>query len=229
MNVTWLGQAGLLFEIDNKKILIDPYLSNSVFKIQPQNFRRVEVDERFLKIVPDVIVITHNHLDHLDKETLSNYLTQNSSVTVLAPQGSWQEVRSFGGLKNNYVLFNAGTTWSEKYATFRAVKAQHSDEFAIGVYITVNNKNYYVTGDTLYSEKVFSSLPNEQVDIVFLPINGVGNNMNFIDAERFSKRINAKTVVPIHYGMFDEIDVNAFKVQNKKVLPIYKQVDILSE
>ena len=95
--------------------------------------------------------------------------------------------------------------------------------------ITVNNKNYYVTGDTLYSEKVFSSLPNEQVDIVFLPINGVGNNMNFIDAERFSKRIKAKTVVPIHYGMFDEIDVNAFKVQNKKVLPIYKKVDILSE
>ena len=32
MKITWLGQAGLLFEIEDKTIVIDPYLSDSVAK-----------------------------------------------------------------------------------------------------------------------------------------------------------------------------------------------------
>ena len=73
MKITWLGQAGLLFEVADKKILVDPYLSNSVAKIQPQNYRRVQVDEDFLRIKPDIILLTHNHMDHTDTETLKYY------------------------------------------------------------------------------------------------------------------------------------------------------------
>ena len=69
MKITWLGQAGLLFETEGKTVVVDPYLSDNVRNFEPKNYRRVPVDERFLKINPDVIVITHNHLDHLDKET----------------------------------------------------------------------------------------------------------------------------------------------------------------
>ena len=47
MKITWLGQAGLLFEKDEFKIMIDPYLSGSVEKINPKNYRRVAVDEGF--------------------------------------------------------------------------------------------------------------------------------------------------------------------------------------
>ena len=55
MKVTWLGQAGLLFETSGKTIIVDPYLSDSVEKIEPQNKRNVAVDERFLKIKPDIL------------------------------------------------------------------------------------------------------------------------------------------------------------------------------
>ena len=224
MQITWLGQAGLLFELSGKKILIDPYLSNSVAKIEPQNYRRVPVDERFLKIKPDMIVITHNHADHLDKETLCHYLNKDSSVTVLAPSGAWQELRNFGGLKNNYVLFDNGTTWTEDFAQFRAVKAEHSDKNAIGVILTVNGKHYYVTGDTLYNEKVFDSLPSVDYEMLFLPVNGVGNNMNFHDAKRFAQRIGAKYVIPIHFGMFDEIRLQSFAMQNMIIPTIYQEI-----
>lgn len=37
MRITWLGQAGLLFETGGLKIVVDPYLSDSVAKLQPQN------------------------------------------------------------------------------------------------------------------------------------------------------------------------------------------------
>ena len=40
MKITYLGQASLLLENENIKILVDPYLSNSVEKINPRSFRR---------------------------------------------------------------------------------------------------------------------------------------------------------------------------------------------
>ena len=225
MKITWIGQAGLLMQTEEKTILIDPYLSDSVSKVQPQNYRRVPVDKSFLTVRPNVIVITHKHLDHLDKETLVNYLTQDSGITVLAPNGSYQELREMGG-NNNYVLFNNGTAWTEGNVVFRAVKAEHSDDDAIGVILSENGKNYYVSGDTLYSERVFASLPNITFDVVFLPINGVGNNMNFIDAKKFASRLNAKKVVPIHFGMFDNIKAEDFECENKVVPCIYKEITL---
>ena len=147
MTLTWLGQAGLLFKTDGKTILVDPYLSDSVAKVQPQNYRRIPINEAFLKIKVDILVITHSHLDHLDRETLCHYLNEDSEILVLAPSGAWQEVRKFGGLKNNYVLFNSGTSWSEGNIKFRAVKAEHSDDFAIGVIITAENSNLVLLTD----------------------------------------------------------------------------------
>lgn len=225
MKITWLGQAGLLMQTAKKIILIDPYLSDSVKKVQPQNYRRVAIDESFLGIRPDVIIITHKHLDHLDKETLAHYLTNESKVSVFAPNGSYQELREFGG-SNNYVLFNNGTTWTEDDVVFRAVKAEHSDNDAIGVIISEGGKNYYVCGDTLYSEKVFESLPNIIYNVVFVPINGVGNNMNFNDARKFVNRLKAEKVVPVHFGMFDCINAFEFECENKIVPCIYKEIPL---
>ena len=225
MKITWLGQAGLLFEVEGKKIVIDPYLSDNVKNYEPANYRRIPVDEAFLQIKPDIIVITHSHLDHLDKETLKYYLTDETSALVLAPNGAWQETRKFGG-GSNYVLFNDGTTWSEGNVTFRAVKAEHSDPYAIGLILSAEGKNYYVTGDTLYHEHVFRSLPTTDIYAVFLPINGKGNNMNMQDAEHFAVRISAKFVVPIHFGMFDELNGADFNAANKVIPSIYQEIKI---
>ena len=98
MKVTWLGQAGLLFETNGKIIIVDPYLSNSVEKIEPQNYRRVAVEEKFLQIKPNIILLTHNHLDHTDLETLCYYLGTESEVTVLASGNAWQNVRKAFGI-----------------------------------------------------------------------------------------------------------------------------------
>ena len=62
MKITWLGQAGLLFE-GGLSVMIDPYLSDSVGE-KHGNPRRVPVDERFFAAAPDVMIFTHNHLDH---------------------------------------------------------------------------------------------------------------------------------------------------------------------
>ena len=70
MKIIFLGQNGILIESKKSTFVIDPYLSDSVAKTEPQNVRRQKIDERFLKIKPDVVLITHSHADHYDEETL---------------------------------------------------------------------------------------------------------------------------------------------------------------
>ena len=224
MNVTWLGQAGLLFESKNVKILIDPYLSNSCGEKNPKSNRRMPVDPAFLKIHPDVIVLTHDHLDHTDEQTLAHYLKSDSGVLVLASPNAWNHVRSFGG-NNNYVRFTRGTEWTHGGLCFRAVKAEHSDAEAIGVILDDGVKKYYITGDTLYNEAIFSDIPSD-IDTVFLPINGKGNNFNAIDAARFATRIGARRAFPLHFGMFDDLSADIFDFSGKVVAEIYHPINL---
>jgi len=224
MKVTYLGQAGLLFEKEDIKIMIDPYLSDSVFKVNPKNKRRIPVDESFFSIKPNILIFTHDHLDHYDPETVPRFINEESKITVLGPGSVWEKVRNYKG-NNNYVLFNRRTTWTEYGIRFTAVKAEHSDAWAIGVIIDDGGKKYYVTGDTLYNEEIFSDLPND-IYALFLPVNGVGNNMNMVDAANFAKRVDAKYTIPIHIGLFDELTAQDFKCDNKIIPEIYKEIKI---
>ena len=224
MKIIWLGQAGLLFIKDGFKIMVDPYLSDSVEKINPASFRRQAVDESLFEIKPDVMIFTHNHLDHYDPETVCRFISADTNIVVLSPASVWQEVRKIGG-NNNYIQFNRHTVWTENGIKFTAVKAEHSDITAIGVIIDDGDKKYYVTGDTLYNEKIFGDIPND-IYAVFLPVNGVGNNMNMTDAARFAKRINAERTVPMHIGMFDEITADEFDCENKIIANIYEEIKL---
>lgn len=224
MKITWLGQAGLLFESNGIKLIVDPYLSDSVEKINPQNFRRVPVKEELFGEDIDIIVITHNHLDHLDPKTLERFLNTDRVLTVLAPYYAWQEVRKLGR-NHNYVMFNRGTVWTQNGITLTAVKAEHSDLTAIGFIVDDSKEKFYITGDTLYNKDIFADLPQD-IDTVFLPINGVGNNMNITDAKRFAVKTGAKNAVPVHWGMFDELDPTEFDLENAVIPTIYEEVKL---
>lgn len=224
MKITFLGQAGWLFETNKTKIMIDPYLSDSVEKINPKNYRRVPVNESFYSVKPDIMIFTHNHLDHYDPETVRHFIDKDTNITVLAPLSVWNEVKKIAG-NNNYIMFNRHTTWTEQGIKFTAVKAEHSDISAIGVIIDDGYRKYYITGDTLYNEDIFEDIPDD-IYAMFLPVNGVGNNMNMSDASAFCKRVHPHIVVPMHCGMFDEIDMNSFEIQNKVVPKIYEEVDL---
>ena len=222
MKITWLGQAGLLMEKGDFRIMIDPYLSDSVEKITPAFYRRVAVREEIFSIKPDVMIFTHNHLDHYDPETVERFIGADTAVTVLCPRSVWGTVRKMGG-NNNYVEFNRHTSWTEGGIRFTAVKAEHSDHDAIGVVVDDGERKYYVTGDTLYNEEIIADLPAD-IDTVFLPVNGVGNNMNMEDGARFCERIAPRVAVPLHCGMFDEKNLDDFPYPNKVVPKIYEEI-----
>ena len=173
-------------------------------------------------ITPDVMIFTHAHLDHYDPETVTRFITDESRITVLAPSSVYGEVRKLGG-NNNYVKFDRHTEWTEKGVRFTAVKAEHSDPSPIGILIDDGTRIFYVTGDTLYNTEIFEDIP-KGVYAVFLPVNGVGNNMNMEDALRFCERIDPQFAVPLHCGLFDSLDAHGFKYKNTVVPKIYEEV-----
>lgn len=225
MKITFLGQAGLLFENKKSKLMIDPYFSDALGETDAEKRRRQPIDERVFALGPSAILVTHCHADHCDMETLGRFLGPHTSLTVLAPASAWQTVRTFGG-DNNYILFRAGTSVTLGGMRLHAVRAEHSDESAVGVFVEDLEEGsfYYVTGDTLYSEGVFASLPPVPVKAVFLPVNGTGNNMNMEDAARFAECSGAKYAVPLHFGMFDSISPAQWRVENKVIPKIYEEV-----
>ena len=224
MKVTFLGQAGLLFFFFFLRVMVDPYFSNSVGKLCPEKDRRQKSEMSFLEKKPDVLILTHDHLDHADPETLEILLKKHSGICVLAGRNAWETALQFGG-DHNYVCFTPGCIWTEGSVSFEAVFAAHSDSEAIGVLIRYNGKVYYITGDTLRSRRVTESL-GCQPDVVFLPINGVGNNMNMADAAVFAKEIGARKAVPLHFGMFDDLDPEGFVFENRVIPEIWKEISL---
>ena len=224
MKGTWLAQAGLLIETNHLLVMIDPYLSDSVGAAGGKH-RRIPVDEALFDLRPDVMVFTHDHLDHYDPETASRFLNcKEKSMLVLSPHSCWIKARACGA-PHNYVRFEAGAEWTEKEVRFCSVPAEHSDPCAIGVVIEAEGKRLYVTGDTLYSTRVLNALPGD-IDYVFLPVNGVGNNMNMADAARFASAAGARHAVPLHYGLLDEMTPDAFAFANKLVLTPFQSAEI---
>ena len=227
MKITWLGQAGLLFEKNGKTVMIDPYLSDSVVKVNPLNYRRVPVDEALFDITPDVMIFTHDHLDHYDPETAPRFFAKtDKQMLVLSPASVWPKARAHGG-GHNYVQFDRFSEWTAHGMRFSAVYAEHSDPHAIGVVIEdlEDGKKYYITGDTLYNKRVFDSLP-DGIDVIFLPVNGVGNNMNEVDAARFYRASGAKIAVPMHVGMFDEKTPDIFDAEPRVLPEIYQEIKL---
>lgn len=222
MDITWLGQAGLLFENENVTIMIDPYLSNSCGERNPKLDRRKPVNEIFFSIKPDIIICTHNHQDHLDTDTLKHFIGEDSGIIVMSSEDGYDSVLKFGG-NNNYVLLRSGTRWTHGGVKITAVSAEHSEPTAVGIIIDDGEKKYYVTGDTLYNERIFGELPGD-IYAVFLPINGVGNNMNAEDAACFAERTGAHVAVPLHWGLFDDIDPENFHFANKRIPEFYNKI-----
>ena len=228
MKITWLTQAGLLFENENIKIMVDPYFSDSVGKLDPKKTRRIPAEPSYLDCEPDVVLITHEHLDHLDPETVEALIAKaKKPITFIAPANAYTKLVKYGG-DHNYVMLNPHSVWSERGITFYAVHAEHSDRTAVGFILDDGEKTYYVSGDTLYNYDVIDEvleLVEDGVDYAFIPINGKGNNMNAKDAADFAYEIDAKCAVPIHWGLFDSIDPESFDFDDAKILEPFNPVE----
>ena len=194
MKITFLGQSGYILETDNSKIIIDPYLSDSVNRIVGRP-RVLPIPLNAEDIVCDAVICTHNHLDHLDPDTIMK--THNNQFFITTNEGK-AELAKIG--KENAVALNVGESINAGDFSVTAVFAKHTVE-AFGLIIKANGKTLYFSGDTLFSEELFS-ISKYKPDATFICINGRLGNMNVNEAVLTATKISARVNIPNHYDMF---------------------------
>jgi N-acyl-phosphatidylethanolamine-hydrolysing phospholipase D len=85
--VTWLGHAAFLLRLNGKTILTDPYLTKRAGRLGLGPNRYVEPGLALESLPPiDVVLVSHNHYDHLDAKTIEA-LPNKDSILVVVPLG----------------------------------------------------------------------------------------------------------------------------------------------
>lgn len=81
MKIRFLGQSGYILKSGNSEIIIDPYLSDSVNRVAGRP-RTLPVPINPKDIRCDAVICTHNHLDHLDPDTVSEIPPEQYFITT---------------------------------------------------------------------------------------------------------------------------------------------------
>ena len=96
-SVTWLGHAAFLVRLARQTVLIDPFLSEYASPVQgigPRRFTPPGLPAHALPAI-DVLLVSHNHYDHLDTETIEA-LPHKAHIRVIVPLGLGRFFRSRG-------------------------------------------------------------------------------------------------------------------------------------
>ncbi len=89
-SVTWIGHASLLVQIGGCNVLVDPVFSRRVSPVRFAGPRRHQSPGLSVAQLPpiDVVVISHNHFDHLDRPSVRAVARQpGGSPLFLVPRG----------------------------------------------------------------------------------------------------------------------------------------------
>lgn len=153
--LTFLGHASLIIKIGNEVIYVDPVSSEANYALFPKG---------------NLILITHEHDDHLDQKAIKQVSTEQTKILI--------SKSCLGKLENAVVLSN-GQEQSIGDVSIKAVPAYnilhtrngtpfHSKGDGNGYVISYSNKKIYVAGDT---ENIAEMGNLRDIDIAFLPMN----------------------------------------------------------
>lgn len=194
MKIRWIGQNGYQLKTAQTEILIDPYLSDIVNRVEGrERLVPCAIDPKTIRA--DAVVCTHNHIDHLDPDAAEEMTQDQLFVTT---HEGFETLKQMG--KTNVRTFSQGEQMQIGDIRLTAVFADHPCE-VFGLIVEADGVRLYFSADSLYNEKLFE-IAAYHPDVTFICINGKLGNMNYEEAAITAKKIGAKVNVPTHYGMF---------------------------
>ncbi len=202
----WLGQAGFVLKSSGGAVVfVDPYLSDAAHRLH--GFRRLSVppmepDE----VRADLVVLTHEHTDHLDPEALPVIASNNPACPVAAPSGCDEGLDAAGIPAQRRLLLAPGAKQTFRDVTVHAAGADHGSlsPLAVSVALDLAGVKVMMSGDTSWRSDLFKPLFDLGLDVVIPCINGGFGNMGHIDAARMVGESGARIAVPCHFWTFAE-------------------------
>ena len=218
-SATWIGHSTFLIEIAGLNILTDPVFSSRVTPLPPFGPRRLAPPGLKLSDLPriHVVLISHDHYDHLDFPTLARLAARDKRTVVIAPRDT-RDLLERAGFRRIVLIENPENV-DLGAVTVRAVFAQHNSgrglanddpPHANGYLIEGGGLRLYFAGDTGYNP-VFRDIGRTlgPVDVAFVPIGAYAPedilsiyHVNPEDAVRLARDLGADVAVAMHWGTF---------------------------
>jgi N-acyl-phosphatidylethanolamine-hydrolysing phospholipase D len=215
-SVTWLGHAAFLLDLAGKTILIDPFLSDYASPIQGVGPRRYAPPGLPVELLPpiDVLIVSHNHYDHLDARTIEA-LPSKHRIQVVVPLGLGRFFRARGFHRVTELDWHQGTALDGLQVT--CVPAIHRSARGLtdrnrtlwaGFILESARRRVYFGGDTGYG-RVFQETGRRYgpFDLALLGIGcyapRAAMHMNHADPEeaiQIALDLGARHVMGMHWG-----------------------------
>lgn len=237
-SITWLGHASYVIQLAGVRILVDPILTGSLFL---KRYSELPFEISAFRDI-DYILISHNHRDHCDKNSIQLLAEQNPEATWLCGLGlDHLLLRDWTGSKK---IQAAG--WYQQYQIDKPaleisyLPTRHWSRRGLfdtnaslwGAFLLESNgRKIYFGGDSGYGSHL--SKTNELFGAIDYYIAGIGafaprwfmapSHMHPEETSRSCNDLQAKNLIPMHFGTFDLSDepllepahlIRELKVQN---------------
>jgi L-ascorbate 6-phosphate lactonase len=221
ITLTWLGQAGFVLRSAEATVLVDAFLSAHPERRTPPPVQPSELTD------VDIILCTHEHIDHLDGPTVAAVARASRNAGVVVPAPILDQAIGHGVPADRVVPATAGQPLTGLAAPVWPVPAQHGVNVAdaynfghslsngrtryLGYVVELAGVRIYHAGDTLWWPGLEQTLRDLAVRVVLLPINGrdprreaanVVGNMDHREAALLAAAAGAELLVPMHWDMF---------------------------
>ena len=217
LTITFLGHSSLLIQINGLNVLFDPVFSDiasPVSFIGPKRFSRVPIKVEDLPKI-DIVIITHDHYDHLDYNTIKklNEKTDNFIVPLgiendlerwginkdkITNLAWWEEVK----IKDLTIIETPARHYSgrkieDNYETLWASFVLKSDNYTIFESGDTGYGNHFKEISSKYGPFDLAMLDTGQYDV-----NWKNVHMTPKESVNAALDLNASVAMPIHYGAF---------------------------
>ena len=221
---TWIGHASFLLQTAHANILIDPVFAERASPFQWIGPRRAHPPGISFANLPriDVVLLSHDHYDHCDTETLRRLAKAYAPVFV-AP------------LRHRDLLSGAGATkiveldWWDAHALESGISvtltpSKHwSNRLGTpvnhrlwgGFYLNIGLRRAWFVGDSGYDAELFREVRRrcEAPDLAWVPIGAyeprwfmAPMHMNPVEAVQLHREVGARVSVGMHWGTFQLTD-----------------------
>ena len=98
LGATWIGHSTVLLQLGGLNVLTDPVFSQRAFPLQWLGPRRIMDPGLSIEALPpmDVVVLSHNHYDHLDRPAVKRIAMAHPATTWVVPLGVGAYIRRWG-------------------------------------------------------------------------------------------------------------------------------------
>ncbi|MCD6288661.1 MAG: MBL fold metallo-hydrolase [Candidatus Hydrogenedentes bacterium] len=187
LEITFIGHSSLMFKFGGKVIYVDPWTKQGDYSRMPK---------------ADLVLVTHEHYDHLDPKAIATVRTPATSVVLTSECA--KKVRGGIVMKNGDVKTVQGLK-IEAVPAYNIVNKRpdgtpwHPKGRGNGYVVTFGDKRVYIAGDT---ENIPEMRALKNIYIAFLPMN-LPYTMSPEMTASAAKTVHPKILYPYHYGKTD--------------------------